>query len=99
MIKSAAITNMNQRVSLARPVSTFNMGWLINPSANPSAIEKTARDAVAKDSMALYDYWDVAAWNEPVDGVALLADLMATIHRYVFLSKDQAIAARLASER
>lgn len=59
---------------------------------------KTARRTLetgAADSSPLYDWWDVAPWDEPVDGSALLADLIATIQRYVFLSKDQAIAVAL----
>jgi hypothetical protein len=35
------------------------------------------------------------AWPEPVDGVTLLDDLMTTIHRFVIVSKESAVAITL----
>ena len=48
-----------------------------------------------KDGPALYDHWAVEPWPEPVDGGIVLRALKEVVQRYVFMSKDLAIAVAL----
>ena len=48
-----------------------------------------------KDDDALYPHWNVEPSDEPVEGGALLQELVEAIRRYVFLNGDQAVAVAL----
>jgi hypothetical protein len=48
-----------------------------------------------KGEPALYEHWAVEPWPEPVDGGILLRALKEVVQRYVFMSKDLAVAVAL----
>jgi uncharacterized protein DUF3631 len=50
---------------------------------------------VEKPTPPLYEHWNVAPADDPVDGAILLRALKEVIRRYVFMTRDQAVAAAL----
>ena len=67
-----------------------------------SVLDKLVEDARAESedektepSPALFQHWNVEPAAEPINGSALLGAIVDVIKRFVFLSKDQAVAVAL----
>jgi hypothetical protein len=60
-------------------------------------VAKARTDATERNQVEpLYDHWDSAErWDEPVDGDALLQELVDVLRRYVFMTIYQAVAVAL----
>jgi Protein of unknown function (DUF3631) len=64
----------------------------IRVSALDKLVEFARANVDAKNTASLYQHWEVEASEEPVNGSNLLKAIVEAIQRYVFLSKEQAIA-------
>ena len=49
----------------------------------------------SRAAFVLYDHWRVDAHPEPVDGNALISDIIKLLRRYVIFTEDQAIVVAL----
>jgi hypothetical protein len=67
----------------------------VRVSALDKIVAKARGEAEGTGDKVLYPHWNVEPSEEPVEGDALLAALVETIRRYVFLSADHAVAVAL----
>ena len=67
----------------------------VRVSALDQIVAKARGETKGPGDKVLYAHWNVEPSEEPVEGDALLAALVETIRRYVFLSEDQAVAVAL----
>jgi hypothetical protein len=65
------------------------------PELDKIVAEARRDDSGEEGAPALYKHWTVEVANEPVDGGILLRALKEVVQRYVFMSKDLAIAVAL----
>jgi hypothetical protein len=88
-----ALAKMPKGIEFDRERKRLAGAFDVRPSAIDAEIE--ARQAEAETEALLHGWWFVAPWPEPVDGDALIRDIIRKLQKHVALSFENALAITL----
>jgi hypothetical protein len=88
-----ALAKMPKGIKFAR--ERKRLAELLDVNLSDIDAEIEARRAEAEGAAPLHGHWLVEPWPEPVDGDALIRDIIRKLHKHVVCSHDDALAIAL----